>query len=480
VRRGAALIELSRCSLILDGHVVLDEIDFALQRGERWALIGPNGSGKTFLLKMLRGDVWPTPTGRERRDSRLDKEQIAYVGPERQDKYVRYGWDLTVAQIVTTGLFDEDIPLTQPSRAQRQRVSRVLQRFGLNGLRRRRMLTLSYGQRRLTLVARAFAGDARVLLLDEVFNGLDVRAREKLRRALERPRGGHDWVLTSHRPKELPANVTHVARIDSGKIVESRRGGQRTGHAATGRPRPQRTERTEIRSVSASRWIVRISNATIYRDYRSVIRDLDWTLRAGEHWAVLGANGSGKSTLLSLIYGDLHPALGGTIERAGLSVGDRIEDWKHRVACVSPELQADHYLAHSLEEVVISGRYSSVGLNAPPNAADRRSARRWLEFFGIAELRDRGPRSVSYGQMRLALLARAMANDPELLLLDEPCTGLDADMRAHVLDEIERLARNGTQIVMAVHDADDIVPAVRNVLRIKAGKAKSEPRPRTR
>ena len=220
MRQDAALIELSRCSLVLDGHVVLDEIDFVLRRGERWALIGPNGSGKTMLLKMLRGDVWPTPTGHERRTTRLDKEHIAYVGPERQDKYVRYGWNLTVAQVVTTGLFDEDIPLTQPTRAQQQRVARVLQRFGLSGLRRRHMLTLSYGQRRLTLVARAFAGDARVLLLDEVFNGLDARAREKLRRALERPRGGHDWVLTSHRPKELPSNVTQVARIEGGRIVE--------------------------------------------------------------------------------------------------------------------------------------------------------------------------------------------------------------------------------------------------------------------
>ena len=481
MRPGAALIELSRCSLILDGRVVLDEIDFALRRGERWALIGPNGSGKTFLLKMLRGDVWPTPTGRERRDSRLNKEQIAYVGPERQDKYVRYGWDLTVAEVVTTGLFDEDIPLTQPSRAQRRRVSRVLQRFGLTGLRRRRMLTLSYGQRRLALVARAFVGDARVLLLDEVFNGLDARAREKLQRALERPRGGHDWVLTSHRPKELPANVTHVARIEGGKIVESRRGaGAKRGHSSFRQSRRPPAQLTQTRNVPVSPWLVRISNASIYRDYRPVIRDLNWTLHAGEHWAVLGANGAGKSTLLSLIYGDLHPALGGAIERAGLSAGERIENWKHRVAWVSPELQADHHAARSIEEVVISGRYSSVGLNEPPTAADKRAARRWLEFFDIAELRDRGPRSVSYGQMRLALLARAMVNDPELLLLDEPCTGLDGDMRARVLDEIERLARNGTQIVMAVHDADDIVPAVRNVLKIRAGKAKSEPRPRTR
>jgi len=480
VRQDAALIELSRCSLVLDGHVVLDDIDFALLPGQRWALIGPNGSGKTLLLKMLRGDVWPTPTGRERRTVRLDKEHIAYVGPERQDKYVRYGWNLTVAQVVTTGLFDEDIPLTQPSRAQRQRVARVLQRFGLSGLRRRRMLTLSYGQRRLALIARAFAGDARVLLLDEVFNGLDTRAREKLRRALERPRGGHDWVLTSHRPKELPSNVTHVARIEGGRIVERGRGGGKWGHSSFRRSGVVRTERAAMRNVPFSSPLVRIVNASIFRDYRPVIRDLNWTLLPGEHWAVLGANGSGKSTLLSLIYGDLHPALGGTIERAGLAVGDRIEDWKRRVAWVSPELQADHFAAHSLEEVVISGRYASVGLNAPPTAADRRSARRWLEYFGIAELRDRGPRSVSYGQMRLALFARAMANEPELLLLDEPCTGLDGDVRERVLHEIERLARSGTQIVMAVHDAEDIVPAVQNVLRIRAEKAKSELRPRTR
>ena len=480
MRQDAALIELSRCSLVLDGHVVLDEIDFALHRGQRWALIGPNGSGKTLLLKMLRGDVWPTPTGRERRTARLDKAHIAYVGPERQDKYVRYGWNLTVAQVVTTGLFDEDIPLTQPSRAQRQRVARVLQRFGLSVLRRRRMLTLSYGQRRLTLVARAFAGDARVLLLDEVFNGLDTRAREKLRRALARPRGGHDWVLTSHRPKELPSNVTHVARLDGGRIVERAPGGRKWGHSSFRKPRVVRTERAEMRNVPISSWLVRIANATIFRDYRPVIRDLNWTLLPGEHWAVLGANGSGKSTLLSLIYGDLHPALGGTIERAGLAAGDRIEDWKRRVAWVSPELQADHFAAHSLEEVVISGRYASVGLNAPSTAADRRSARHWLEYFGIAELRERGPRGVSYGQMRLALFARAMANEPELLLLDEPCTGLDGDVRERVLHEIERLARSGTQIVMAVHDADDIVPAVKNVLRISAGKARSAPQPRTR
>jgi len=465
------LIELVNCSLIFEAHRALDEINFTLREGERWALIGANGSGKTLLLKMLRGEVWPTPTGRQRRTSSLAKEQIAYVGPERQDKYIRYDWNLTVTQVVTTGLFDEDIPLTQPTPAQKERVARVLKRFGLWGLRQRRILTLSYGQRRLALVARLFAGNAAVLLLDEVFNGLDVRAKQKLKQALEQPRGGHDWVITSHRPKELPGNVTHVAHIEHGRIVSAGPVG-REQIVARGRE-PARAATLEAPGKPRKRGtgapLVVIRNADIYRDYRPVIRNLNWTLARGENWAILGANGSGKSSLLNLIYGDLHPALGGTIEREGAPRGTHIETWKHRLGWVSPELQADHYLATSIEEIVISGRYSSVGLNDAPTNADRKAADRWLEFFNIEHLRARGPRQVSYGQMRMALFARAMMNDPELLLLDEPCTGLDGDVRATMLGFIEQLAEKGTQIVMAVHDPEDIVPAVKHVLRIGRG-----------
>ncbi|MFL6577753.1 MAG: ABC transporter ATP-binding protein, partial [Povalibacter sp.] len=224
-----------------------------------------------------------------------------------------------------------------------------------------------------------------------------------------------------------------------------------------------------VRRRARSQWLVRITKADLYRDYRPVIRDLNWTLDRGDHWAVLGPNGSGKSSMLNLIYGDLHPALGGRIERHGIAAGTRIEVWKRRVGFVSPELQANYFAARSLEEIVISGRYASIGLNEPPTAADRRDAMRWLEFFGLQALRERGPRHVSYGQMRLALIARAMMTRPELLLLDEPCTGLDHEVRGHVLQIIEQLARTGTQIVMAVHHRDDIVPAITNVLQIEKG-----------
>jgi molybdate transport system ATP-binding protein len=207
-----------------------------------------------------------------------------------------------------------------------------------------------------------------------------------------------------------------------------------------------------------------------------VIRDLNWELKRGEHWAILGENGSGKSTLISLLYGDLHVALGGKLLRAGMKRGARIEDWKRRVGWVSPELQADHYAARSIEEIVISGRYNSVGLDLPPTRSDRAHAQRWLKFFGLERLSHRGPRQVSYGQLRLALMARAMVNSPELLLLDEPCAGLDRDVRVEVLHFLDELARSGVQIVMAVHDQEDIIPSVTDVLRIERGRAVGERR----
>jgi molybdate transport system ATP-binding protein len=479
----APLIALEHCSLVLNDHLILDDVNFELRAGERWALVGSNGAGKTFLLKMMSGDVWPTPRDRERRTYRIhgraaqepagSKEYIAYLGPERQDKYLRYDWNFTVAQIVTTGLFHEERPSTSPTPAQRSRVARLLKRFGLWRLRQRRLLTLSYGQRRLVLVARAFAGQARVLLLDEVFNGLDAKVRAHLKSALEvRPRGEGPlaWILTTHRPHELPLSITHLAHIDHGRIdyagpLASAPTVYHSGAKSLALPPKRRVGKTR----ASNQLFLRIEHADVYRDYRPVLKDLSWTIEPGQHWAVLGANGTGKSTLLNLIYGDVQPAYGGTIVRRGFKPGTHIEEWKRRVGWVSPELQADQYLVGSIAELVMSGRYSSIGLNDAPTASDHRLADRWLTYFGLERYAQRKPRQISYGQMRLALIARAMVNEPELLLLDEPCTGLDPHIRSQIIHLLEGLARAGTQIIMAVHDQEDIIPSIKHVLRIKRG-----------
>lgn len=484
------MIALEHCSVRFGEHPALQDVSFTLRAGERWVLVGANGSGKSVLLKLLRGDVWPTPLPQERPAQRRycftgemhteplqDKHLIAYLAPERQDKYVRYDWKLRVTQVVTTGLFDEDIPLTKPTAAQQMRVQRMLKRLRLWSLRERRVLSLSYGQRRRVLLARMLVAQPQVLLLDEVFNGVDATTRSQLRTLLEHPRQQRTWVLAAHSAEDIPASATHLAHLQHGRLVYA--GPIMSEHRESLRRDAQDRHRAAQRRIAAvalesstpanTQTLLSLRNVTLYRDYRPVLQSFDWTVQAGEHWAIVGANGSGKSTLLMLLYGDLHPALGGSITRAGCKAGEPIAQWKQRVGYVSPELQADHFASGNLEQIVASGRYASVGLNQVMTAADRRAAAPWLKFFGLDAVRERGARQVSYGQMRLALLARAMVNRPQLLLLDEPFTGLDPDMHAYVMALLQRLAIAGTQVIMAVHDRADVLPAVNKVLRIRRG-----------
>jgi molybdate transport system ATP-binding protein len=201
-----------------------------------------------------------------------------------------------------------------------------------------------------------------------------------------------------------------------------------------------------------------------------VLRDLDWQLREGEHWAVFGANGSGKSSFLKLLYGDLSPALGGHIERTGFPKGTPIAEWKRHIGYVSPELQSDHALNISVSDLVSSGRYASIGLVDEPTAGDIRAARYWLKFFGLLSVAARRPRELSYGQLRRALIARAMAADARILLLDEPLTGLDPTQRAIMKRLLEHAMKRLT-LVVAVHHPEDLPRGMTHGLRLHTPRA---------
>jgi len=221
---------LKRIHLERGGRPVLHDVAWTVKPGERWVLAGGNGAGKTQLLKLISGAVWPTPTGRESRKyvwagetwpTPADvKEEIAYVGPERQDKYERYGWNHSVTQIVGTGLYRTDIPLNALTSADEKKIAALLKRIGLSHLATREFLTLSYGQRRLALLARALASNPKLLLLDELLSGLDEYHRMRALKWLESTgRSQLPWVLATHRDKDVPHSATHALILDHGRIV---------------------------------------------------------------------------------------------------------------------------------------------------------------------------------------------------------------------------------------------------------------------
>lgn len=453
---------------------VLRDITWRLRPGERWALLGDNGAGKTQLLKLLSGDIWPTPRrsgqaggrledgriykiGRRRVDLLDAKPRLAYVGGERQDKYARYGWNLRVRDLVATGLHRTDLLLSPVTRADARRVNASLRSCGLYPLAPREFLSLSYGEKRLALLARALVQDPDWLLLDELYNGLDVGFRRRIDAVLDAARRrGQAWIATAHRAMDVPKGTHRVIELDAGKIRSVKRLGRADVARLTMRADERPTLRRAARPRTQGQVLLTLSHVDLYVEYRLVLRDVNWQLRRGEHWSVFGANGAGKSSFLKLLYGDLSPALGGRIERAGFPAGAPIADWKRHVGWVSPELQGLYAIDVSVLELVASGRHSSIGLNDAPTVDDVNTARRWLRFFKLVSFAQRRPRELSYGQLRRALIARAMAADARLLLLDEPLTGLDPGQRHLMKRLLERLMRRGVTLIAAVHHPEDL------------------------
>jgi molybdate transport system ATP-binding protein len=460
---------------------VLRQVSWQLEPGERWALIGDNGAGKTQLLKLLSGDVWPTPSAgtvsnaRSYRVARRPvdlieaKGRVAYVGAEQQDKYARYGWNLAVRDVIATGLHGTDLLLLPVTAPQARRVAATLRTSGLQRLASRTFLSLSYGQKRLVLLARALVQNPDWLLLDELYNGLDADYRQRIDAVLASAAGrGQAWIATAHRAADVPRRTRRLLELAAGRVRAVRRlraaDLQRLSKRAAEQPAAARRARRGRTAASAPA-LLTLARVDLYVEYRAVLRALDWQLRRGEHWAVFGANGAGKSSFLKLLYGDLSPAVGGRIERRGFPRGTPIADWKRRVGYVSPELQTDYAADVTLEDLVISGRYASMGLAQCATDEDRRAAATWLRFFGLRSLAKRRPRELSYGQLRRALLARALTADAHILLLDEPFTGLDPAQRAIMKRLLERLMPRLTLIV-AVHHAEDLPRGMTHALRL--------------
>jgi iron complex transport system ATP-binding protein len=236
---------------------------------------------------------------------------------------------------------------------------------------------------------------------------------------------------------------------------------------------PPKTPKTAP-SSKTSLPLIDIRDATLARGTVLALRNLSWTMRRGEHWAVLGANGSGKSTLVQMLQGRLWPQEG-SLSVLGREFGeDDVAELRAHIAWVGNEVEPEFPEWQNVGDVAASGVLGTIGIQfEEPSAKQRADAIRALRVLGISHLAKRPFNRLSQGQRRRAIIARALAMKPDLLLLDEATNGLDPVAREEFLKSLDKLIRPDSRpaIIYITHHTEEILPAFTHVLLIKEGRA---------
>jgi molybdate transport system ATP-binding protein len=498
------LFSFEKAALRVGERIVLEALSWKVREGEHWAVLGPNGSGKSTLLRAVLGDVavvkgsfrgfpalaggpgaeWNPPIGWV--SFELHRQLIA-----REESLEAARWfsaDLDGA--CTSGELLRELG---PAFAGREAwVEQLVGLFELESLLPRPFRSLSTGEFRRLLVARALVRRPRLLALDEPFDGLDQASRRLLAGALGRLAGtGPQLLLASHRLEELIPEISHVIALRGGRVLWQgprrrtltprnlrRLYGPPAEAAAPGdvpaRPGGAGPSDGPRAAGADPEPLIQMRDVRVHYGAKVVLEGLSWTMQRGERWCVQGPNGSGKTTLLSLVCGDQPQAYANDIRLFGVprGSGESIWDIKRRIGLLSTEFQIAYRAAASGQEVVVSGFHDSIGMYERSTPAEEASARELLEWLELQELAERDFGALSGGQQRLLLLARAMVKRPELLVLDEPCQGLDPANRSRILYMIDRLmAGTGADLIYVTHHRDELPRCLTHLLQLPGGRS---------
>lgn len=467
------LVSLRRASLRVRDRILLENITWEVHIGEHWAVIGPNGAGKSTLVRALigdvavvRGGVFPPEPARLRQQAAclsFDQQRRLIAQEDRRDEYLAFSGRLD------GGLRVEDF-IRLPRRETKARLVDALERIQIEPLLHRRIRELSSGEMRRVQIGLALVASPRLLILDEPFEGLDQKYRAELAGIInELMDSERAVVLVTHRRSEIPPNVTHVIGLRAGRIVfqgrredlleAKRMDGLYASPSAPPSGLPAAGAAAARAVGTSSEVLVDLRNVTVRHQGVSVFENLSWTVKSGQHWAVSGPNGSGKSTLLNLVVGDHPQAYANAVRVFGKlrGGGGCIREIKAGIGLVSAELQVRYRKAVTAADAVMSGFFDSIGVYRRASPEQQAAVETWMQSLGLQTLAAKKFNHLSQGEQRMVLLARAMVKPPRLLVLDEPCQGLDSGNRRLILQTVDRIAAASfTTIIFVSHHLDEI------------------------
>lgn len=488
-------------------------VNLAIASGEQVAIVGANGSGKSRLVDIITGryplllnevryDFSPSPL-------KLVSENIKYItfrdsyGDSDGSYYYQQRWNQhdidektpTAGQMLeeaftaaenTTGYGMDEEGKRQMHERRTMLRDKLYEMFHLSTLLDKYIITLSSGELRKFQLTKTLLSGPRLLIMDNPFIGLDAQTREQLAGLLQTLIRETDLqtILVLSKTDDIPEFITHVIPVEHldilPKVPRTEYIGQRPripirvleeGKAARILTLPEKENRLTITDTEGC--MLRFNHVSIRYGQRTILKDLDWTVKQNEKWALSGENGAGKSTLLSLVCADNPQSYACDIELFGRKrgSGESIWDIKRHIGYVSPEMHRAYLKDLPAIDIVASGLNDSVGLYVHPRPDQRAVCEWWMDIFGIAGLKDRTFLKLSSGEQRLCLLARAFVKDPELLILDEPLHGLDDRNRQLTREIISAFCRQKDKtMIMVTHYAEELPDVITHNLFLKKNK----------
>ncbi len=509
------LIEIKNCRVEDSKSTPIKNLSFTLEENQAWLITGPNGGGKADFIKALSGEksIVKNNTDSIYENSFLDSTEVVslevaakLIEQEREldeSEYMdrldegRSGRRFLCEVLGGPDAKHRHIPL--PPIAQRLETLPEIKLCGIEHILDRGLKLMSTGEIRRTLLCRALLSKKKLLVLSDPFAGLDAQSRAILLEFFQTIAGKSSYpkiILSMERYTEIPSTITNVAEFKEGcisftgtkseyeKVLEkrneektARRDAEKSAFLDELKKIEKDTESVRqavLPRTNSEDTLIQMNCVNVGWGEKKVLTDFSWTVLPGEHWLIRGPNGSGKTTLLELITGDNHQVFSNDVWLFGKKrgTGETIWDIKRNLGIVSYRLHVEYRMlgGTDLEAVIISGFKDSIGLYEQRTELETEAARKWLKLAGFEGREKESFGNLSYGEQRAILIIRAAVKSPKILILDEPCHGLDENFRQKILDLLERIAQTGTTTLLHVtHDPAEALPCERHILELHPG-----------
>lgn len=476
------LLQLEKVAVKLGAQKVLDNIDLTIYEGQHWAVTGQSGSGKTVLAHTLAGRHFfsghikagfDTPETFHHSIVVVEQQHRFKDLTNRSDFYYQQRFNSFDAEQTATVAQELAAWITPDNQPEATQWISLLQ---VDRLVEEPLIQLSNGENKRLQLTIALLQKPRLLVLDNPFVGLDVNGRMILHSILDTISTTGITLLLITTPDQLAPCITHVATLQKGVLTEA------VPIAQYKAPEPENLSLPIVAALqgmtsaqeASFTTAIKMVDVTIQYEGKFILHHINWEVKRGERWSVSGPNGAGKSTLLSLITGDNPQAYANEIylfdKRRGS--GESIWDIKRKIGYVSPEMHLYFDYTATCFQAIASGLFDTIGLFRTLNEEQEALVNQWISVMQLDAKAHQGLSRLSAGEQRLTLLARALIKNPALLILDEPCQGLDVahtQLFRHLVDTI--CAHSPTTLVYVSHYREEIPGCVNKFLALEKGKS---------